>query len=1198
MLKKGVRVMYLVNNGSLVNGSLGMIVDWEPQAAASPYPVHPVFHSIDDGKSIIIAPLLCCDDDHEDDVFTCLPLILAEALSIHKSMGATLPSVIVDCGSPAAPGGKRRRGMFAPNQLLVAVSRVRSSDFLAVKHYQRGSARIPGDAKFCKNSQIWMQRLEGHSRSQADAVRSFLASLDCLGNAPTSGSPRTHSQDSDQVSGEPAPATALAAIQSQRTRVPQVPTNNDSGGPVPVDVVFFLVDNEDGSSTTMFATSVTPISTSNRSGSCGKHHSLHSCIAEFRTECPRSKTSVMLYLFEGTRISPAEAKHTVLVVNEDYIELLPGRLVEKGAPIHIDVVQGTPIPESKGSTSMWSKGHPSNVEAPDDSPQLDCHSSPGLLDCLAPCVWLHDEVVNSYTQMLRWALMSRGINDVLVFDSFFFTKLWGDGFEGVKRWTRNMLLHKLSGCPCTWTVFHHRLILLPVHSASHWTWILVDFENIGNIKITYYDSSMTGRFYVKAKEFCDKVIEWLRLESRDKRFPGGELYVCAIDVFPTDMPQQNNGYDCAMFMLLTMSRKALRCALADVVQGTISSHRILLRRILETGRPALSEPHYAQLAFGDQEPPAAAAVAAAAAEAATIGTQVGKRRRPAGDSDSDSEKSMTTEEIRETFLAQARKERQTRKADEGRSSRAAEARRSYDDLAFPYKLWHDMSGDERDACFSSKEHPEGLPVVSIWTGPRQPPLAAQNYIAASFGISVVPSETLSSLSTEGGAITAEQLLVLLDHTQLDTVGDQLVDFWHFDGGRDTIMRRVFGVSSFSELADLIECRSRPFMSEHKVCSELSWPSGASSLRGSELLREWFVMARAAVEFSLPTIRCRDAPPCCVSDARWCVRSQWEALKLPRLACFKLCIEWLAESLDSDFVPTFVGWPKCTPRSKGGCLCDGRSFWACSATQLSQSVGGQLKIPDVPDGTMTSDLKEDLAITRGFRKWQQTVKTFNVTRGNARVRQPGYSTHPLWCRCFAAAHDCRLALINLLVDEATFSPFHNHLLGAHAGLKSLLGLAPSGPLDSDDEEPTGQKCNDADENGHAAAPPPGGVLLTSCAPCTPPSPFALSARCSPFASHCWPRAIRWPRLSPSARRWGCPAPKKGLLPPVHRVAAADSSEDAHDGDGCTERRTSEDAHSGGGGGGGGTGGGGGGSGGRGGGRSRRNSGGSVGGSRGG
>ena len=175
--------MYLVKHGSLVNGSLGMIVDWVvPQSNTSPYPVHPVFHSEHDGRRIVITPLICCDDEHEDDIFVCLPLIIAEALSIHKSMGATLPCVIVDCGEPVE-GGERRRGMFAPNQLRVAVSRVPSAHCLAVKHYQRGN-----DVKVCKDSHTWMDRLERHSRMQATAVNSFLASLGCLGNAPSSGS--------------------------------------------------------------------------------------------------------------------------------------------------------------------------------------------------------------------------------------------------------------------------------------------------------------------------------------------------------------------------------------------------------------------------------------------------------------------------------------------------------------------------------------------------------------------------------------------------------------------------------------------------------------------------------------------------------------------------------------------------------------------------------------------------------------------------------------------------------------------------------------------------------------------------------------------------------------------------------------------------------------------------------------------------
>ena len=55
---------------------------------------------------------------------------------------------------------------------------------------------------------------------------------------------------------------------------------------------------------------------------------------------------------------------------------------------------------------------------------------------------------------------------------------------------------------------------------------------------------------------------------------------------------------------------------------------------------------------------------------------------------------------------------------------------------------------------------------------------------------------------------------------------------------------------------------------------------------------------------------------------------------------------------------------------------------------------------------------------------------------------------------------------------------------------------------------------------------------SCAPRT----LSIRPLCSLLAAGLAPFA---PRLSPSARRWGCPAPQKGLLPPVHRVAAADS-----------------------------------------------------------
>ena len=63
-------------------------------------------------------------DEHPSSSIVGLPLIVAEALSIHKAMGATLPAVLVDCGD---------KGMFAPSQLDVALSRVTSLQNLQVR---------------------------------------------------------------------------------------------------------------------------------------------------------------------------------------------------------------------------------------------------------------------------------------------------------------------------------------------------------------------------------------------------------------------------------------------------------------------------------------------------------------------------------------------------------------------------------------------------------------------------------------------------------------------------------------------------------------------------------------------------------------------------------------------------------------------------------------------------------------------------------------------------------------------------------------------------------------------------------------------------------------------------------------------------------------------------------------------------------
>ena len=96
------------------------------------------------------------------------------------------------------------------------------------------------------------------------------------------------------------------------------------------------------------------------------------------------------------------------------------------------------------------------------------------LKTLAGTCWLTDEVINFYFQLVAHHNNSKpSSSKVYVFNSFFFTKLREKGYEGVKRWTKNVDL------------FSQDKIMLPVHLGMHWCMALID---IHKKSIFYYDS--------------------------------------------------------------------------------------------------------------------------------------------------------------------------------------------------------------------------------------------------------------------------------------------------------------------------------------------------------------------------------------------------------------------------------------------------------------------------------------------------------------------------------------------------------------------------------------------------------------------------------------------------------------------------------------------------------------------------------------
>lgn len=131
-LKVGAQIM-LINNdsdGRWVNGTIGKIIEFEQLGDDTL-----IVAELEDGNMVEIAPytwkIIRYNYDKEQKrivteqigSFTQYPIILAWAITIHKSQGKTFEKVIIDIG----------RGTFAHGQLYVALSRCKSLEGLVLR---------------------------------------------------------------------------------------------------------------------------------------------------------------------------------------------------------------------------------------------------------------------------------------------------------------------------------------------------------------------------------------------------------------------------------------------------------------------------------------------------------------------------------------------------------------------------------------------------------------------------------------------------------------------------------------------------------------------------------------------------------------------------------------------------------------------------------------------------------------------------------------------------------------------------------------------------------------------------------------------------------------------------------------------------------------------------------------------------------
>lgn len=145
------------------------------------------------------------------------------------------------------------------------------------------------------------------------------------------------------------------------------------------------------------------------------------------------------------------------------------------------------------------------------------------LSTLANENWLNDQVINMYGELIMESAHSK----VHFLNSFFYRQLMTKGYEGVKRWTKQVDL------------FSKRLLLVPVHVEVHWCLVSADF-----IKKTVclYDSKGIG-----LQEVARNIVKYLLQEAREKKKSAFEMGWTVL--LKDEIPQQTNENDCGVFVL-------------------------------------------------------------------------------------------------------------------------------------------------------------------------------------------------------------------------------------------------------------------------------------------------------------------------------------------------------------------------------------------------------------------------------------------------------------------------------------------------------------------------------------------------------------------------------------------------------------------------------------------------------------------------
>ncbi|XP_066387959.1 putative ubiquitin-like-specific protease 1B isoform X1 [Miscanthus floridulus] len=208
-------------------------------------------------------------------------------------------------------------------------------------------------------------------------------------------------------------------------------------------------------------------------------------------------------------------------VKEDLSELFKPLTAEEENEVH-DCFH------SRGPSSKVLALHePSNIEI-----------SKEKFQCLRPRCWLNDEVINLYLELLkeREKREPKRFLKCHFFNTFFYKKLAcgknGYDYKSVKRWTSHKKLgYELVECD---------KIFVPVHKDVHWCLAIINMKE----NTFQYLDSLGGMDHNVPRVLAQYISEEVKDKS-NRVINTSSWHEELVD----DIPLQQNGWDCGMFML-------------------------------------------------------------------------------------------------------------------------------------------------------------------------------------------------------------------------------------------------------------------------------------------------------------------------------------------------------------------------------------------------------------------------------------------------------------------------------------------------------------------------------------------------------------------------------------------------------------------------------------------------------------------------